>query len=103
LTGWESFIPTPEAAALCRVSEDMQDGAGPRYQDPQLLRAESQVLTLGLEWLAQNGNRNWGQDTWKNNPGCYSSVAGTLMNLCNRSLSFLKITSSRLDSRSTKK
>lgn len=71
------------------VSEDMQDGAGSCYQGPQLPGAESRVLMLGLEWLAHRGNRNRGQDTWKNNPGCSGSIEGHLINLCHKSLSFL--------------
>lgn len=71
------------------VSEDMQDGAKSCYQGPQLLGAESHVLMLGLEWLAQTGNRNQVQDRGKNNPSCSGSTEGHLINLCHRSLSFV--------------
>ena len=49
------------------VSEDMQDGVGSHYEVPQILGAESHILMLGLEWLAQEetgtGARTHGKTT----------------------------------------
>lgn len=84
------------------MSEGVQDGAGSCYQGPQLLGAESHILMLGFEWLAQRGNRNRGQDTWKNNPGCSGSIARTSNNSLSQKSVISKITGSRQDSRSSK-